>query len=236
MRIGSEFVAVSAVVALTGSAFGIFQVTGSATLWSNYRAAIERTSWFALDERGGASGYAFVASEGKGANEVMATAPRWNAQTGESITSPPAGIDGGILDDGSAIRGGEFGMAFSPSISAEFEIAGEQSQVNGRTINSIFVGNIALTDPSADLVGGPFVISLDHEAFLPHIAGDVLLPLDGTPIDVSRSKDGSVLLALEVERDRLFPGQLELFVIEVPAPGVVGLFVGLGVIAAHRRR
>jgi hypothetical protein len=191
-------------------------VTGSADDWFANQPTIESNTFLALDRQGGASGYSLLAAT-KGGDNVLI--PEWNAATGNSIGVTTPGVDYGILFDGSGIMGGSGGIAWDAGPGGGFAAPSADSLVNGRTIDSIFIGMISLSDPSADLVGDDLYAKID--------GADILLPLDGSP--------GTGGYALEFERNRLYSGQVEMFIV-VPTPGALGLLGVAGLAATRRRR
>jgi hypothetical protein len=193
-------------------------VAGGPGVWSDSRSELDATSFLALDERGGADDYSLVYSV-KGPPFQIIT-PRVNAEGtfGAVTLAGTPGVDAGILDDGSAILGGAAGVAYGPGDWWGGELASAVSTVNGRPIDSMFIGNLVLTDPAAEITGADLVVRIDGR--------DVALPLDG-----SAGTDG---YRLEQERDRVVAGGRELFVV-VPGPGVLAAGA-LGLAGATRRR
>jgi hypothetical protein len=197
-------------------------VSGEGSFWNDSRAYIETTTWLALDRAGGADGFSGSASYGKGG--IVFDVPEFNASHGLETYAGTPGVDVGLLDDGSAILGGSAGYSWSAPASDEFMAPSSVSTVNGVEDDSIFIANLALTDPNAWLTGADLLVDIT----LGGTRTVAAFPLDGWYSDC-----GALLYA---ERDRLFSGQLELFIGGIPAPGGALPIVSLAAAAWTRRR
>ncbi len=255
------FVAASAVVALAGSSYGFVVntlsvvpggtiqpssgsfvntydgyylgagqgiVTGDGNQWNDYRASIEGTSFLAIDRFGGADGFSGSANI-KGGTVVV---PEHNLASGTELFAGTGGVNVGFISDGlgsgtaSSFAGGTAGYAWSASAANSFQAPSAVSTVNGAQVDSIFIGQFVLTDPAANLTGDDLFSKLDPDGAGPNPSIDVFLPLDGSP--------GTAGFQLVYERDRLFAGQVEAFIV-IPTPGAAGV-LGLAGLAAIRRR
>ncbi len=85
---------------------------------------------------------------------------------------------------------------------------------------SVFVGRITMTDPSAHLKGPLVVTTRDGRG----PAEGWRLDLDGTPnldLKMVQVRDGN---------------SINLFVVEIPAPGAIGVMAFAGIVGTRRRR
>jgi hypothetical protein len=197
-------------------------VTGDGNAWNDSRSYIENTTWLAIDRAGGADGFSGSASYGKGG--TVTNVPEFNLGNGVELFTGTGGTEVGLLNDGSAFVGGTAGYAWSAPAAAGFEAPSAVSNVNGVPVDSIFIANLVLSDPAANLVGDDLFAKIDLEDG--NGGQDIFLPLDGS--------EGTFGFSLLFERDRQFEGQLEVFIV-VPTPGAAGV-LGLAGLAAIRRR
>jgi hypothetical protein len=210
-------------------------VTGTGTTWSTRRSDINNSSWFAGDSTGPDGAY----TSGVGATNR----PAWNAgyasnPTYSGIGTPlgPSWIGSGDGDSLVAeIDGGEGGWSFVFDIAPVWDdtpftgMAANVSPLGGPSImdglhydwaESVFVGRMTLTDPTAYLEGSLLVTTRDQRG-----------PAEGFQLDMDGTTNESLKL-LQV-RDG---ASINLFIVEVPAPGVVGVMGLAGVFAGWRRR
>ena len=177
------------------------------------------TTWLAMDPLGGASGYSGVSNPGPPLIDEFSTppAPLVTGHNGEWL----GGDNDGLQDDGSAIVGGAAGAAWGPGPSMNFSMDSEVSLVNGASVDSVFIGHFAPTDPSATLVGGDILSVIDGV--------NTYTPLDGSP------GTGGYSLAYERGVTSLGAVYIDMFIV-VPTPGVAGLLGIAGLAAVRRRR
>jgi hypothetical protein len=200
-------------------------VRGDPIPWQLDRDLVEANTFLALDERGGASDYSVTAFPKVGTPFPI---PRWTDPTGLDFGSGVPGVDSGILADGSGILGGATGASWGPDPTVPpREARSLESLVNGRTIDSMFIGTLSLTDPGATLIGDDLVALIDPDDDGPMGLWDVPLGLDGGA--------GPFGLRLELERDRLYAGHVEMFIV-VPAGGPLAAALVVAAGAGRRRR
>lgn len=208
-------------------------VTGSPATWTNRRSEINNSSWFAGDPTGPDGAYTL----GAGATNR----PAWNAGYGSHPVYSGLGVGGPTWvgsGDGdnlvSSIDGGNPGWVFAFDIAplddgpltgivSNISPLGGPSIIHGQSYDwaeSVFVGRITLTDPDAYLLGSFLVLTRDGRG-----------PIEGWELNLNGTT--SYGLRMIQVRDG---SSINLFVVDVPAPGALGAFGIAGLIAVRRRR
>ncbi len=210
-------------------------VTGVAATWAARRTDINNSSWFGFDPTGPDGAYTL--------GNASTNRPAWNAgysshpiYGGFGTPTGPTWSGSGDGDDlVSGIDGGPPGWAFLVDIGPLDDgtpptgVVSNVSALGGPSImdglhydwtESVFVGHITVTDPSAHLRGTFLVTTRDGRG----PAEGWELDLDGTPsldLKMIQVRDGS---------------SINLFVVEIPAPGAIGALTIAGAAGAVRRR
>lgn len=192
-------------------------VTGTRNTWVNYDALLQQTTWLAIDRAGGGGNFSATLT-GPGPDPDV---PEWNRDTTSQLGGGVRMLDAsGYIATG--LDGGPEGYVWGYDPVSPFAATSAVSPVNGITKDSIFVGNFALTDEDAVLVGAPLLVTID--------GADHLLALSGAP--------DAFGYRIEYERystDYSFDGtSLRAFVV-IPAPGPAALLASIG-LALRRRR
>lgn len=208
-------------------------VTGVAAAagWSGNRAAINASSWFGIDPYG--------PGNYQGGTTAANQRPLWSNVAGNTVAQnftanlrigsvlTPGSGDGDDLV--SAVTTDQAGWGFAPQ-----RLAGNPNGPAGNgaistlnsfsgdalvdSVESVFVGHFTVTDPGAVLVG-TLAISIEGVG-----------PADGFPLNF----DGTPNLGFAIAQVRS-GDSIDVYVVEIPAPGALAAF-GLAGLAGIRRR
>ena len=155
-------------------------VTDARSTWQSYGASILNTTWLATDPAGGGvdiDGYTNSFSRVLAGPGNDPSAPEFSGSTANYLGAGTAGVDSGLLNDGSAILGGSAGISWGAGAGASLNAPSSVSPVNDEWLNSIFFGYFVLTDPNAVLTGAPLLMA---ENLGGGQSSNWFLPLDGT--------------------------------------------------------
>ncbi len=222
-----------------------YTVSTSGAVWRNTLDDVMSSTWVALDRYGprgqdGTAAYGagwFGETSGPGGTVAR---PEWNS----SAAGPDSGfaVNGRLGDpvDGDGLSPGFFdslgGSAWYASVETLFRAPSAVSMVNGRMIDSVFIGHFVMSDPGATLAGDPLFVQLfdDDDTRL-----QFRLPLDGSePTEIFIGEE--IPYRLELERST-FTNPLGTFtaidahIVEIPTPPAAALFA-VGIAAGARRR
>lgn len=165
-------------------------VTPALPVWRNEFDFVMTSTWLAVDPFG---------PKGRLGNEpygtgwaTYATGPRGTLHA-PTYTFSLAAKDGGLAvngqlgdpvnGDGLALGffGGRSGFAWGPSEKDSFQAHSLFSVVNGRSVDSLFIGHFVLSEPTDTLLGLPLVVGFSNRSPGPEASTLNLLPLDGAP-------------------------------------------------------
>lgn len=178
------------------------------SLWSGEFDYVMTSTWLAVDPYGpygrtGADPYGTGWATYFDTPSGVVHAPTYAFSLGGTVSGLAVNgllgdpVNGDGLSPG--FVGGVAGFAWGPSKDDSFQARSLFSYVNGRGVDSSFVGHFVLSDPTATLAGPALIVAFSRVSPGPEAATLNALPLDGSAGRVVRSAtSGSISLGAEV--------------------------------------